>query len=62
MPEDMYVVKLTVEQYADFAQWLTDDDGTGTGTRRYERPPGLLGGEIETQLKTYPAIVESVPG
>ena len=57
MPKDMYVVKLTFDQYAELARWLTEDDGTGTGTRRYKRPPGLLGGEIQTRLKSYSARV-----
>ena len=55
MPEDMYVVKLTVEQYAEFAQWLTAD--VGGGNRRYKRPPGPLSTEIEDKLKSYPATV-----
>ena len=57
MAKDMYVVKLGIDEYAKFARWITEDDGTGTGTRRYERPPGLLSSEIETQLKSYPAKV-----
>jgi hypothetical protein len=55
MHKDMYVVKLKFPEYKDFAQWLTED--VGSGVRRYQRPPGLLNAEIEEKLKHYPATV-----
>ena len=55
MPKDMYVVKLSFSEYRDFAQWITQDDGSGT--KRYKLPPGPLNAAIKAKLVGYPAKV-----
>jgi hypothetical protein len=57
-PNDIYVLKLTFDEYENFAQWITSvDPNDPQGRRRYQLPPGTLKPDIETKLNNYPAAV-----
>jgi len=46
----MYAVKLNLQGYREFAQWITNND-------RYKQPPGTLKTDVETQLQARGAEV-----
>jgi len=50
MPKPMYAVKLNMQGYIKFANWITQND-------RYKDPPGQLKGPIETELQNLNAEV-----
>lgn len=63
-PKEQFVVKLTVTQYRDFAEWITGPVSPGSATRRYQIPetgpvPDRLSSLISDQLHNTADLFEN---